>query len=123
MDAKRLIDLVQMVHPVAGTDHLAEVAAAYPDQAVIGLAEKGAGQGQRRIHRIQDIGHAAAPAPGEVVDTVGGAQRPFATILAGQPLGVALVEALGSRAGERIEGGERILWQLAAAGEQRDDTG
>lgn len=49
MDAKRLIDLVQMVHPVAGTDHLAEVAAAYPDQAVIGPAEKGAGQGQRRI--------------------------------------------------------------------------
>ncbi|MNY49147.1 hypothetical protein D3C86_1845420 [compost metagenome] len=99
------------------------MAAADPDQAVIGLAEEGAGQGQRRIHRIQDVGHVAAPAPGEVVDAVGGAQRPLATMLAGKPFRIALVETLGTRAGQGIEGGEGILGQVAAAGEQRDDPG
>ena len=42
VDAERLVHLVQMVHPIVGADHLAEVTAADPDQAVIGFAE-GAG--------------------------------------------------------------------------------
>ncbi|MNZ65067.1 hypothetical protein D3C78_832510 [compost metagenome] len=123
VDAERLVHLVQVVHPVSRAYHLAEVAAADPDQAVIGLVKEAAGQGQCRIHGIQYVGHVAAPAPGEVVDAVVGQQRPLAAVLAGQPFRIALVEALGPGAGQGIEGGEGILGQVTAAGEQRDDPG